>query len=139
MKGFNSGFIEIQTFEGEKFLKDLRPGDLVVTSDKKYNRIYSIEQLLTSIDEDVYNVYYHTDKEGILERISGDSILHLNSMKGIKVKDLKKGSKIKYLNGKNAVVDRLEKMETINKILYNIKFIKKNSTFYANNICIKGD
>lgn len=139
MKGFNSGFVEIQTFEGEKFLKDLRPGDLVITSDKKYNRVYSIEQSLTSVDEDIYDIHYHTDKEGVLERISGDTILYLNSAKGIRVKDLKKGVKIKYLGGKNAVVDRIEKMDTINKTLYNIKFIKKNSTFYINNICIKGD
>ena len=42
---------------------------------------------------------------------------------------MKKGVKIKYLGGKNAVVDRIEKMDTINKTLYSIKFIKKNSTF----------
>lgn len=41
--GFNSSFVEIQTLEGEKFLRDLKPGDLVLTRDKTFDRIVSIE------------------------------------------------------------------------------------------------
>lgn len=137
MKGsFNSSFVDIQTFEGEKFLKDLKPGDLILTKDKTFSRLYSIEQRLSNPKEQVYTVYYHSDREGVLERVSGDLYVWNGKVK-IKVRNLKKGMKINSTKGQ-VVVDNVEKMEAINRFFYNLQF-EKPIDYYVNNICIRSN
>jgi hypothetical protein len=130
--GFNSSFVEIQTLEGEKFLRDLKPGDLVLTRDKTFDRIVSIEQRLAHSTEEVYNLYYHTDKEGVVDRISGEHVM----ANGIRVKNLRVSDRINHISGKTAIIDRIEKMDTINRFFYSIK-LEKGSSYCVNNIFVK--
>lgn len=130
--GFNSSFVEIQTFEGEKFLKDLKPGDLVLTKDKTFVRVLSIEQRLANPKEQVYNIYYHGKREGVIDRISGECVL----IDGKKIKNLKVRDKMLAKSGEIVFVDRIEKMETVNRYFYTIK-LEKKSTYCVNNIFIR--
>lgn len=133
--GFNSSFVEVRTIEGDKFLKDIKPNDLVLTDRKSFSKVKLINQRLAKPRDAVYNVYYHTfTEEGVIDRISGDQEL----LDGTMVKDLTIGDPMLHRNGDVAIVDRVEKMETVNRFFYSIQ-LKRGKTLYVNNICIKSD
>ena len=48
---FYSGFIEIQTFDGPKWIKDIKVGDLVLTNQQKYKKIVKITVEAKTISE----------------------------------------------------------------------------------------
>ncbi len=133
--GFNSSFVEIRTIEGDKFLKDIKPNDLILTHGKQFSKVKLINQRLAKPRDVVYNVYYHTfTEEGVIDRISGDQEL----LDGTLIKDLVIGDSMLHKNGDVAIVDKIEKMETVNRFFYSIQ-LKGGKTFYVNNICIKSD
>lgn len=133
--GFNSSFVEVRTIEGDKFLRDLKPNDLLLTDKKSFAKVKFINQRQANIKDIVYNVYYHTfNEEGVIDRVSGEQEL----IDGTLIKELAAGDAMLHRNGDIAIVDRLEKMETVNRFFYSIQ-LNKNTTFYANNICMKSD
>lgn len=70
--GFNSSFIEIRTLDGDKFINELNRGEVVLSS-TGYVKIKDICKRVMKQGESVFNIYYHNnDKEGVLDRISGD-------------------------------------------------------------------
>ena len=137
--GFNSSFIEIRTLEGDKFIRDLKVGDIVLST-LGYSKVKGIFQRTARFDEKVFNIYYHNkDREGVLDRISGDQVI-LVKRQGEKylvdtqVKDLKSGQILWSKEG-DVVIDQIERMETVNRFFYNIDI--DGGGFYADNICIK--
>lgn len=137
--GFNSSFIETRTLEGDKFIRDLKVGDIVLST-LGYSKVKGIFQRTARFDEKVFNIYYHNkDREGVLDRISGDQVI-LVKRQGEKylvdtqVKDLKSGQILWSKEG-DVVIDQIERMETVNRFFYNIDI--DGGYFYADNICIK--
>lgn len=137
--GFNSSFIEIRTLEGDKFIRDLKVGDIVLST-LGYSKVKGIFQRTARFDEKVFNIYYHNkDREGVLDRISGDQVI-LVKRQGEKylvdtqVKDLKSGQILWSKEG-DVVIDQIERMETVNRFFYNIDI--DGGCFYADNIYIK--
>ena len=137
--GFNSSFIEIRTLEGDKFIRDLKVGDIVLST-LGYSKVKGIFQRTAWFDAKVFNIYYHNkDREGVLDRISGDQVI-LVKRQGEKylvdtqVKDLKSGQILWSKEG-DVVIDQIERMETVNRFFYNIDI--DGGYFYADNICIK--
>lgn len=134
--GFNSGFIEVRTLEGDKFIKDLKIGDPLLTP-FGYAKLTAISKRTAKPNESVYNIYYHDDdKEGILDRISGDQLVPMVSEFDLiinkEVSSLKEGMKL-VARKSVVVIDRIEKMETVNRFFYNIY---TEQGYYADNIYI---
>lgn len=55
---------------------------------------------------------------------------------GIRVKNLRVSDRINHISGKTAIIDRIEKMDTINRFFYSIK-LEKGSSYCVNNIFVK--
>ena len=128
--GFNSSFVEVKTFEGPKFIKDLKVGELIANK----NGFTKLEAL--------YNVYCHADEEVVLDRISGEQLLYVidsnkKTCSFTKVSKLKPGMKLE--GRKNSyIVDRIEKLETVNRFSYNV-YIGERDFYYVEDIRIKSD
>lgn len=65
--GFNTGFVEIRTLEGDKFLKNIRINEAVKTR-RSYTLVNGLYVREMKPKESVYNIYYSAGKEGILNR-----------------------------------------------------------------------
>lgn len=137
--GFNSSFIEIRTLDGDKFINELNQGEVVLSS-TGYVKIKDICKRVMKQGESVFNIYYHNnDKEGVLDRVSGDQIVYARPqdedvLREMKAKDLSSGYMLKSKSGE-VMIDNIEKMETLNKYFYTLDIGKNN--FYADGICIK--
>lgn len=135
-KQFNTGYVEIRTLEGDKFIKNLNTFDCIQTKDG-YSNISSVERIRADFSEEVYNIYYDLEgEERVLARVSGYLINFYNSCK---IRDLKKGDCILVIKKDGThvttVIKEIEKMEAVGSFFYNIQF--SNDTFYADGVCLK--
>lgn len=142
---FCSGFIEIQTFDGPKWIKDVKVGDLVLTNQRKYKKVTKVIRSELPIDctDKVYDFCYFIENENNeineegLYRISKSAAIQcINGFKRveeIEVGDLflckdKTRVKVQSIN--------INEAKEVSRYIYSLE-IEDNSTFYANNICIK--
>nr|UVX48816.1 MAG: hypothetical protein [Bacteriophage sp.] len=137
--GFNTGFVEIRTLEGDKFLKNIRINEAVKTrcSYTLVNGLYVREM---KPKESVYNIYYSAGKEGVLNRVSGEQMVWIHEKKWfvpVKVKDLEMSDKLVIYGNKWGRIDRIEKVETLNRYFYKPD-LKKNTSYYIDNVCVFG-
>lgn len=137
--GFNSSFVEVKTFEGPKFIKDLKVGELIANKNG-FVKLEGLYKRAARFDESVYNVYCHADEEVVLDRISGEQLLYVtdsNKKTCSLVSKLKPGMKLE--GRKNSyIVDRIEKLETVNRFFYNV-YIGERDFYYVEDIRIKSD
>ena len=90
--------------------------------------------------ESVYNIYYNAGKEGVLNRISGEQMVWTygkNYLVPEKVKELNISDRIVLYGNKRGRIDRIEKVETLNRYFYKPE-LKKNTSYYIDNVCIFG-
>lgn len=137
--GFNTGFVEIRTLEGDKFLKNIRINEAVKTR-RSYTLVNGLYVREMKPEESVYNIYYSAGKEGILNRVSGEQMVwthEKNWFVPVKVKDLEMSNKLVIYNNKWGRIDRIEKVETLNRYFYKPD-LKKNTSYYIDNVCVFG-
>lgn len=137
--GFNTGFVEIRTLEGDKFLKNIRINEAVKTR-RSYTLVNGLYVREMKPEESVYNIYYSAGKEGILNRVSGEQMVwthEKNWFVPVKVKDLKMSDKLVVYDNKWGRIDRIEKVETLNRYFYKPD-LKKNTSYYIDNVCVFG-
>lgn len=137
--GFNTGFVEIRTLEGEKFLKDIRINEAVKTR-HSYTLVEGLHVRKMKPQESVYNIYFNAGKEGVLNRISGEQMVWTygkNYLVPVKVKELNISDRIVLYGNKRGRIDRIEKVETLNRYFYKPE-LKKNTSYYIDNVCIFG-
>ena len=142
---FYSGFIEIQTFDGPKWIKDIKVGDLVLTNQQKYKKIVKMTRLELPIDcvDKVYDFYYFIENENNeiseegLYRISKSAAIQcINGFK--KVEEIEVGDLFLCKDKTRVKVQsiNINEAKEVSRYIYSLE-IEDNSTFYANNICIK--
>lgn len=137
--GFNTGFVEIRTLEGDKFLKNIRINEAVKTR-RSYTLVNGLYVREMKPKESVYNIYYSAGKEGILNRVSGEQMVwthEKNWLVSVKVKDLEMSDKLVIYDNKWGRIDRIEKVETLNRYFYKPD-LKKNTSYYIDNVCVFG-
>lgn len=137
--GFNTGFVEIRTLEGDKFLKDIRINEAVKTR-RFYTLVNGLYVREMKPKESVYNIYYSAGKEGVLNRVSGEQMVWIHEKKWfvlVKVKDLEMSDKLVIYGNKWGRIDRIEKVETLNRYFYKPD-LKKNTSYYIDNVCVFG-
>lgn len=137
--GFNTGFVEIRTLEGDKFLKNIRISEAVKTR-RSYTLVNGLYVREMKPKESVYNIYYSAGKEGILNRVSGEQMVwthEKNWFVPVKVKDLEMSNKLVIYDNKWGRIDRIEKVETLNRYFYKPD-LKKNTSYYIDNVCVFG-
>lgn len=137
--GFNTGFVEIKTLEGDKFLKNIRINEAVKTR-RSYTLVNGLYVREMKPEELVYNIYYSAGKEGILNRVSGEQMVwthEKNWFVPVKVKDLEMSDKLVIYPNKWGRIDRIEKVETLNRYFYKPD-LKKNTSYYIDNVCVFG-
>lgn len=137
--GFNTGFVEIRTLEGDKFLKNIRINEAVKTR-RFYTLVNGLYVREMKPKESVYNIYYSAGKEGILNRVSGEQMVwthEKNRFVPVKVKDLEMSNKLFLYDNKWGRIDRIEKVETLNRYFYKPD-LKKNTSYYIDNVCVFG-
>nr|DAR94189.1 MAG TPA: hypothetical protein [Caudoviricetes sp.] len=137
--GFNTGFVEIRTLEGDKFLKNIRINEAVKTR-RSYTLVNGLYVREMKPEESVYNIYYSAGKEGILNRVSGEQMVwthEKNWFVPVKVKDLEMSDKLVIYDNKWGRIDRIEKVETLNRYFYKPD-LKKNTSYYIDNVCVFG-
>lgn len=137
--GFNTGFVEIRTLEGDKFLKNIRINEAVKTR-RSYTLVNGLYVREMKPKESVYNIYYSAGKEGILNRVSGEQMVwthEKNRFVPVKVKDLEMSDKLVIYDNKWGRIDRIEKVETLNRYFYKPD-LKKNTSYYIDNVCVFG-
>lgn len=137
--GFNTGFVEIRTLEGDKFLKNIRINEAVKTR-RFYTLVNGLYVREMKPKESVYNIYYSAGKEGVLNRVSGEQMVWTYEKKWfvlVKVKDLEMSDKLVIYGNKWGRIDRIEKVETLNRYFYKPD-LKKNTSYYIDNVCVFG-
>ena len=137
--GFNTGFVEIRTLEGDKFLKNIRINEAVKTR-RSYTLVNGLYVCEMKPKESVYNIYYSAGKEGVLNRVSGEQMVWIHEKKWfvpVKVKDLEMSDKLVIYGNKWGRIDRIEKVETLNRYFYKPD-LKKNTSYYIDNVCVFG-
>lgn len=137
--GFNTGFVEIRTLEGDKFLKNIRINEAVKTR-RSYTLVNGLYVREMKPKESVYNIYYSAGKEGVLNRVSGEQMVWTYEKKWfvpVKVKDLEMSDKLVIYGNKWGRIDRIEKVETLNRYFYKPD-LKKNTSYYIDNVCVFG-
>jgi len=137
--GFNTGFVEIRTLEGDKFLKNIRINEAVKTR-RFYTLVNGLYVREMKPKESVYNIYYSAGKEGVLNRVSGEQMVWIHEKKWfvlVKVKDLEMSDKLVIYGNKWGRIDRIEKVETLNRYFYKPD-LKKNTSYYIDNVCVFG-
>ena len=59
MSQFYSGYTEIQTFDGPKWIKDIKVGDLVLTHKNRYKKVKSINKsLILDFNQEIFDLYF---------------------------------------------------------------------------------
>lgn len=137
--GFNTGFVEIRTLEGEKFLKDIRINEAVKTR-HSYTLANGLHVREMKPRESVYNIYFIAGKEGVLNRVSGEQMVwtyEKNCLVPVKVKELNISDRIVLYGNKKGRIVRIEKVETLNRYFYKPD-LKKNNSYYIDNVCVFG-
>ena len=141
---FYTGYAEIKTFEGPKWIKDIKVDDLVWTSQKRYKKVKGVyKEMVVSLQSKVYDLYYHIEREdGSYEdrgihRITGDSKVTLASGRSCEVNKVRSGSILRVegdLRGK--VYSRLMIAPTnYPDFSYSIE-IEGNEGYYVDNVLV---
>lgn len=147
MRLFCSGYIEIKTFDGFKWLKDIKEGDLVLTHLNRYKRVSMVmkKKVLSSFREGVFDIYLlvedETKKGGYREdgvhRITGDHLVFCSNGKKKCVRDIRAGNLVRLSkNSIGKVILLLEiPKENYGEFLYGIE-IEDDHSYYADNVCV---
>ena len=144
---FCSGYIEITTFEGSKYIKDLKVGDLVLTHLKRYKQITQINKriLYPTFSQGIFDIYFFSENQekekgyeidGI-HRISGDSVLYINGCLK-RVIDVKIGDILQLRKDQKGKVAQIMEIpsENYGDWLYSIE-VEKDHSYYADDGLIK--
>lgn len=143
---FNSGYIEITTFDGPKWIKDIKPGDVVLTHMNRYRKVNKVfkRKIPKNFSFGIYDVYVNIEDESQpngyreegLHRVTGNHPIFVDGKKK-QVKDIKPGDIVqlkKMLKGKVSRILKIPK-ENWSNYLYNFEVDKDNS-YYADGICV---
>lgn len=142
----NSPYIEITTFDGPKYIKDIKVGEIVLTHLNRYKRVTKTfkRRMPKDFKEGVFDVYYVIEdeerKEGYREdgvhRFTGNHNFFVNGKKK-EVKHIKIGDVLQYRgNVKVKVVFILEiPKENYGEFLYNFE-VEGDHSYYAENIAV---
>ena len=141
---FSSGYVEVYTFEGPKYIKDLKVGDLVLTHLNRYKQIVDVKRILTPISysKGIFDIYFFDfenkkvcEFEGI-HRIGGGSPIYLNDHCIKKVVNIKEGDILQLRKRKVRVIQLLEiPPENYGDYLYSIE-VEKDHSYYADDVLI---
>lgn len=144
---FCSGYIEIKTFDGTKWLKDIKIGDLVLTHLGNYREVFQVKKIRYPryFNSGVFDIYFLVEddackggfrEEGI-HRITGDHLVFCSNGTKKFVRDIKKGDILSISKGRKArVILSLEiPKENHGEFLYGLE-IKKDHSYYADNVCV---
>ena len=142
---FCSSFVEIQTFDGLKWIKDLKVGDLVLTNERRYKKVINIHKSEIPKDcfDEMYDLYFYiedqngTVSEEGLYRVHED--LYIKCINGFKsIKDIKVGDLLLCKDLTKVRINSIVKTKIRESSRYIYSFeIEKDCTFYANNVCVK--
>ena len=95
MSQFYSGYTEIQTFDGPKWIKDIKVGDLVLTHKNRYKKVKSINKsLILDFNQEIFDLYFVFEddvkiKEEGIHRIHESSKIILANGRSLEVSKIK--------------------------------------------------
>lgn len=142
----NSPYIEITTFDGPKYIKDIKVGDVVLTHLNRYKKVVrTFKRMLTEdFKEGVYDVYYLIEdesNEGIwkeegIHRFTGNHNFFVNG-KEKQLKDIVVGDLLQYRKGVKVKVSSILEIpkENYGDFLYNFE-VQDDHSYYAENIAV---
>lgn len=145
MKAFCSGFIEIQTLDGPKWIKDLKIGDLVLTHKCRYRKITKVSKMPNEEKiHRIFDIYFLVEdksrkggfREEGLHRITEDHLIFCAGTKKYAT-SIKRGEILNLGKGlKGRVISLLE----IPKINHGDHFyyieVEKDHSYFADNVCV---
>lgn len=143
---FNSPFIEITTFDGPKWIKDIKIGDIVLTHNNNYRRVSNVfkRRLPENFKEGIFDIYYIVEddsqklgyREEGLHRVTGNHSIFINNRK-TEVKNIKKGDILHLEKGLKGKVTHILEIPRSNygKYLYNFE-VEKDHSYFAENVAV---
>lgn len=142
---FNSAYIEIDTIEGKKYIKDIQVGDLVYTHLHNYRKVVRVfkRKMPKDFKYGVFDIYYLIEDENSkngwredgLHRITGNHKIWVNGEKKM-IKDIKIGDKLTLKDTQVKVCEILEiPKSNWGEYLYNFE-VDKDHSYFAENIAV---
>lgn len=143
---FNSPYIEIKTFEGVKYICDIKVGDIVLTQQDRYKRVVNVfkRRMPADFKHGVFDIYYLIEdetakggwREDGLHRITGNHEVFVNGKKK-QVKHIKPGDLLQTRKGLKVRVKFLLEIpkENYGEYLYNFE-VEGDHSYYAENIAV---
>lgn len=145
---FNSSFTTISTTEGDKYICDLREGDLI-TDGKSVRKVKSVRRRNFPPPQkegiQILNIHYLVEDERYPESYYEDSLCHVSSKGEVKsgkgytrIFELREGDLIETKKHGKVRIHSIEVVPAIrcNEFLYSIELCK-GSVFYADQILFK--
>lgn len=142
----NSPYIEITTFDGPKYIKDIKVGDLVLTHLNRYKKVVKVfkRKMPSNFPHGVFDIYYSIKdeqdpsiyREDGLHRFTGNHEVFVNGKK-TQVKDIVPGDLLQYRKGIFVrVIGLLEiPKENYGEYLYNFE-VEDDHSYYAENVAV---
>lgn len=140
---FQSPYIEITTIEGQKYIKDIKVGDFVLTHLNRYKKVTKLfkRKFPDNFNHGIFDIYYMI-KEGEgyqeegLHRITGNHKIFANGEKK-QVKEIKVGDILQSRKGVNVRVCFILEIpkENYGEYLYNFE-VEDDHSYYAENIAV---
>lgn len=142
MSQFYSGYTEIQTFDGPKWIKDIKVGDLVLTHKNRYKKVKSINKsLILDFNQEIFDLYFVFEddvkiKEGI-HRIHESSKIILANGRSLEVSKIKPNMLLQLRKNQRGKVSSILKIpkENFSDFSYSIE-IESDHSYYADNVCV---
>lgn len=145
MTEFVSGLVEIATIEGNKWIKDIKVGDLILTGKCRYKKVISVRQdkiINQNFPRKVFDisVLVENEKDEIVEeylaRIPYDHPIFFNG----KFKPsflIQKGDCVQCRKGLKGIVSEVIEIpkEIYNAYLYSIE-VEDDHSYFASNILV---
>lgn len=142
----NSPYIEITTFDGPKYIRDIKVGDLVLTHLNQYKKVVRVfrRKMPENFPHGVFDIYYmvkddqepYDYREDGLHRFTGNHEVFVNGQKK-QIKDIQIGDLLQYRKGVTARVCSILEIpkENYGEYLYNFE-VEDDHSYYAENIAV---
>lgn len=143
---FNSPYIEIDTIEGKKYIKDVKVGDVVYTHLHNYRKVVRVfkRNLPKNFKYGIYDIYYLIEDENFkngwredgLHRITGNHKILVNGKMRM-VKDVQIGDLLTLKDGSQVKVCEILEIPKSNwgEYLYNFE-VEKDHSYFAENVAV---
>lgn len=143
MSQFYSGYTEIQTFDGPKWIKDIKVGDLVLTHKNRYKKVKSINKsLILDFNQEIFDLYFVFEddvkiKEEGIHRIHESSKIILANGRSLEVSKIKPNMLLQLRRNQRGKVSSILKIpkENFPDFSYSIE-IESDHSYYADNVCV---